>query len=410
VPHTPHLVQSEEEVTSLKACLSGFSEQLQQLQDQLVRHVTVEGEACRRLSDGEGRGGGLTKRGWGTPCRGSGSHQPLLLHPAPTGARASASEGRVASLATQLEAATTRLDAAAARLSGLEAAASDTKQQLLDHQHTITATAALATAAGERSSAAEEAALAAAAAATAGKESAAAESAQQLAQLQHQYTDLSGAVTGLVEASQQAAAVRSATPQPAQAEAGPAAEDEETWLAFMESTSACLATHEAQLEELQALLPKVDGVVAQRAQLINLTEQVAALQSAFSLAQGPSGGNRCVCVGGGVAGWAGRFVGDQTHICGQHCCAVHPTILLLCVYAMLSPSSNVPSPQDPQGRHRRGASAGLPAGGSGSGAPGHPQGCERPPDPRQQHGAAAGADGRPDSCCGWPEGRVGRGC
>jgi hypothetical protein len=34
---------------------------------------------------------------------------------------------------------------------------------------------------------------------------------------------------------------------------------------------------------LQSLVPKLDGVVSQRAQLINMAEQVAALQTAFNM-------------------------------------------------------------------------------------------------------------------------------
>lgn len=34
---------------------------------------------------------------------------------------------------------------------------------------------------------------------------------------------------------------------------------------------------------LQSLVPKLDGVVSQRAQLINMAEQLAALQTAFSM-------------------------------------------------------------------------------------------------------------------------------
>jgi hypothetical protein len=40
---------------------------------------------------------------------------------------------------------------------------------------------------------------------------------------------------------------------------------------------------------LQALVPKLEGVVSQRAQLINVAEQVAALQTAFNML---SHGNR----------------------------------------------------------------------------------------------------------------------
>lgn len=87
---------------------------------------------------------------------------------------------------------------------------------------------------------------------------------------------------------------------------------EENWLPFMESTSACLAAHEHQIGALQALVPKLEGVVSQRAQLINMAEQLAALQTAFNML--PHGGHssRWGFIIGGV--WGKEAV---RHNCAQ---------------------------------------------------------------------------------------------
>lgn len=47
---------------------------------------------------------------------------------------------------------------------------------------------------------------------------------------------------------------------------------------------------QCHFSHMQALVPKLEGVVSQRAQLINVAEQVAALQTAFNML---SHGNRC---------------------------------------------------------------------------------------------------------------------
>ncbi|KAF8054759.1 hypothetical protein HT031_006941 [Scenedesmus sp. PABB004] len=74
-------------------------------------------------------------------------------------------------------------------------------------------------------------------------------------------------------------------------------------LPFMETTSSCLAAHEAQLDAIQAVAPKLESVVAQRAQMCELMQQMAALQTAFNLLTGSKGGpggqDACARPGGG---------------------------------------------------------------------------------------------------------------
>lgn len=256
------------------------------------------------------------------------------------GDRAAAGEAQVSSLVSQLDDTNSRLDATAARLSTLESTAVEAKQQLLEQQQAVAAATALAAAAAERSAAAEVAAATAAAGGNDGSGSSRSRSSivalrpcgsnaqqalltesltKQLADLKLQFAELSAAVSNMSRASRVAAAfsrkhsnesqsqdLNQGPPEAAGGAAGAlilmphqgaeAAEDsglggdqelppefEESWLPFMESTSACLASHEQQLEALQSLVPKLEGVVSQRAQLINLAEQLAALQTAFNM-------------------------------------------------------------------------------------------------------------------------------
>jgi len=237
---------------------------------------------------------------------------------------------------SQLDDTNSRLDAAAARLSSLESTAVEAKQQLLEQQQAVAAATALAAAAAERSAAAEVAAATAAAGGNDGSGSSRSRSSivahkpcgsnaqqalltesltKQLADLKLQFAELSAAVSNMSRASRVAAAFSRKHSNESQSQdlnQGPSEaagalvlrplqgaegvtdsglggdhelppEYDESWLPFMESTSACLASHEQQLEALQSLVPKLEGVVSQRAQLINMAEQLAALQTAFNM-------------------------------------------------------------------------------------------------------------------------------
>eukprot|EP00775_Hariotina_reticulata_P005700 gene5700-5939_t len=65
---------------------------------------------------------------------------------------------------------------------------------------------------------------------------------------------------------------------------------EESFIAFMDTTSSCLQQHEQQLDAMKAMFPHLEGVVIQRAQMVELVQQVASLQAAFDLI--PHGANR----------------------------------------------------------------------------------------------------------------------
>ncbi|WIA07933.1 hypothetical protein OEZ85_007411 [Tetradesmus obliquus] len=276
--HTSELKEVRQEQASLKASLAEFGEQVRQLQAQMVH--TASAEAARNAADEcqmRSLAAALSANSARLATLEESQLAPLSSSMAANSSRVAALEAGLEELRGQLaaqqqqqqesncEAADGGNAAPEERLAALEASLAEL-QLSMAHMHG-TAVSEAGSELRASTSARAVASAAAAASAAAGKQSsggiAVLEVQSELGELRARVADLSACLAG----------------------AGGGAV-EEAFLPFMETTSNCLQQHEQQLDTIQALVPKLESVVAQRAQMCELMQQVAALQTAFNLLTG----------------------------------------------------------------------------------------------------------------------------